>query len=179
MTATKERGLICRGPEALAIWSGRQSQVRRLVKPQPQRISAEDPGWVLNVHAHGRGGTITWDEHTLYRRQELLSTVCPFGEVGDLIFVKEAYRLLNGPDRCTKCGARKPNSYCIGGCKVYLPDLDHRAGHEELGGMWKLSSCMPRWAARSVRQITDVQIERQDDQWVWVLSLTAVPSEAR
>src|SRR6185312_3555917 len=85
-TVPKERGLICRGPEALAIWGGQQSQVRRLVKPQPKRYEVGG-GWGLSWGKKCVGGS------------DWMAKYCPFGKVGDLLFVREAFQ------KCTGCNA--------------------------------------------------------------------------
>jgi hypothetical protein len=73
----KERPIMFSGPMVRAIQEGRKSQTRRVVKPQPGD-DAEDS-------LHFGGGQ--WR----FRAGEPRQFKCPFGVVGDRLWVKEAW----------------------------------------------------------------------------------------
>ncbi len=161
MTAPKERGLICRGPEALAIWQGRQRQVRRYIKPG-RRQDWLTPGALLSVKRWANSlGTDWWtmavgeESRIVHCGHEMDgghigSVRCPFGKVGDLIFVKEPHGFLSG--------AGKRIVYAADG----IPK-DRFSGEEIHGMKWRPATHMTREHARSVRQITEIRIERLTD----------------
>lgn len=82
----KERGLIFTGESVQAFLAGRKTQTRRFIKPQPVHVEdyqGEGPG-LLQRWSSGR----FYFAHDPYRR-----LVCPYGEAGDRIWVKEAWRI--------------------------------------------------------------------------------------
>lgn len=146
-TATKERPILFSGPMVRALLDGRKTQTRRVVKPQPPEGVCRCPyagGW---AHEHADGACSC----RLIR--------CPYGWIGDRLWVREAWGLMDtqpsdGPDRAT-----------LG----YRADGDAAApnGRHQL---WRPSIHMPRWASRITLEITDVRVERlqdisEDDAW--------------
>tara|TARA_R110002020_G_scaffold15164_1_gene54104 strand:- start:423 stop:1157 length:735 start_codon:yes stop_codon:yes gene_type:complete len=76
---------------------------------------------------------------------------CPFGVVGDRLWVKEFHARTDQNDHLTR-----PHYYADG---TLRPDLRHDAGL-----LIKYSAAdMPRWASRLLLEITDIRIERLND----------------
>lgn len=103
-----------------AILDGQKTQTRRIVK----------------------------DIHLDYIEQTNITHWCPYGQVGDRLWVRETF--------------------------AYYPDEEHiifkaREGKElavldvDLMGCWKPSIHMPRWAARIFLEITNIRVERVKD----------------
>lgn len=134
-TAVRERSILFSGPMVRAILEGRKTQTRRLINPQPQRFGF----WV--------------------KENELLQA-CPYGEPGDLLWVRETWQMFrvyedtwnggyeadlwNGP-----IPRERPNHAWI----TYAAD-------DPGGRPWRPSIHMPRWASRITLRVTGVWIER-------------------
>ncbi|ECG8601167.1 hypothetical protein FNH69_22160 [Salmonella enterica subsp. salamae] len=137
----KERGMIFNAEMVRAILDGRKTQTRRPIKWKQTRfteMAERDDGslwpWAEDCE---RGGDIWF--------------TCPFGEVGDRIWVRETW---------AEAGASAPD------LKLYRANYpDHVPAHyenvppaEEI--RWTPSIHMPRWASRITLEITDVRVER-------------------
>ncbi|HGU6745548.1 TPA: hypothetical protein ACNAFN_002892 [Klebsiella quasipneumoniae] len=141
----KERGMIFNGEMVRAILDGRKTQTRRIMAPQPEPCPRGGHWWPSNVFKtmlhvedemqNGKGG---WGG--------LVGDACPFGDVGDRIWVREAF----ASGLSTKS------------------TLAYRATHkrEDLEDgfydtiKWTPSIHMPRWASRILLEITGVRVER-------------------
>ncbi|EGR0073150.1 hypothetical protein FR275_00280 [Vibrio cholerae] len=84
-----------------------------------------------------------------------IAGLCPFGNFGDLIYVRETFRLFNHSD---ECGC---SDYCAcppSGTPVYFATCG-----DDSESKWKPSIHMPRTASRLTLKVTDVRIERVQD----------------
>lgn len=127
----KERGMIFNGEMVRAILDGRKTQTRRIMKDQP----------VLNGNFYEVFGA-AWSKGMTSIPAvpgHSLSTKCPFGIVGDRIWVRETFG---------DCGVRL----------VYRSDTDDGAKCKV--ERWTPSIHMPRWASRILLEITDVRVEK-------------------
>ena len=159
----KVRGMIFNGEMVRAILDGRKTQTRRIMKPQPEPCPRGGHWWPSNVFKtmlyveeemqNGKGG---WGG--------LVGDACPFGDVGDRIWVRETFQ---GPlvheELFEEYSAypekfEKPE-YCEyaadGGVRPEYCDLDDNLRHG-----WRPSIHMPRWASRILLEITNVRVER-------------------
>ena len=140
----KERGMIFNAEMVRAILDGRKTQTRRMMKPQPTPCTLQKGGhwWPSNVFKtmlhieeemqNGKGG---WGG--------LVGDACPFGDVGDRIWVRETWARYNIDQ----------DSH----------DMAYRATTPEdwpEEGRWRPSMHMPRWASRITLEITGVRVER-------------------
>ena len=160
MTAVKERPILFSAPMVRAILSGRKTQTRRVIKPQPQISSASDASW-RDAKAD------LWRNARQYARD-----CCPYGQIGDVLWVRETWRAYG----------RVRAGEWEGGVE-YRADLAHRVfrDHAEwklgrdwcanrktggwgtpihMTGGWGTPIHMPRWASRITLEITDVRVER-------------------
>lgn len=144
----KERGMIFNGEMVRAILEGRKTQTRRPFnwKRQPAMEMAErDDGslwpWAEDCE---RGGDIWF--------------ACPFGEVGDRIWVRETFRVhCRATDVATLVyRASVRNSWTEQTHRVPVAVCNKPATPEK----WTPSIHMPRWASRITLEITDVRVER-------------------
>jgi hypothetical protein len=132
-----------------AILSGAKSQTRRVVKPRP--FAAAKVAWC--------GGDGRWRFGT--RRDfealevDVGSVACPFGEPGDLLWVRETFRpaTLLVPE-----GTVRAVEYRADGETRYQPR--HRVAGLRRHGDWTPSIFMPRWASRITLRIEDIRVER-------------------
>jgi len=148
-----------------ALLAGNKAQTRRIMKPQPK---LKDDGVT-----HWWPSNIMQTMLTIEGRMDQSSTrdiypdfvageSCPFGGIGDLIYVRETFRLFNSADECGcadfPCPCPNDNT------PIY------RANFNDREAVWKPSIHMPRLASRLTLKITDVRVERiqdisEDDAW--------------
>ena len=139
----KERGLIFNGEMVRAILDGRKTQTRRIMKNQPAGDFPQTPALIRNVVGAG----FQWYGH--YGESGIFN--CPFGAVGDRIWVRETW---------AEAGAGAPE------LKLYRADYpDHVPSHYEnvppaSDIRWTPSIHMPRNASRILLEITGVRVER-------------------
>ncbi|WP_238085276.1 hypothetical protein [Pseudescherichia vulneris] len=160
-----ERGMIFNAEMVRAILDGSKTQTRRIVKPQ--RVG---DGWSVKEAQSPLAARHThdWWLPTGTRPYSALPG-CPYGVVGDRIWVRETWADVNH-DGCPAVAYRAdgevrdlqeddgeeddPNleKYCFAN---FYPDLI--SGTE---GRWTPSIHMPRWASRITLEITAVRVER-------------------
>jgi len=153
----KTRPMLFSGPMVRAILSGRKTQTRRVVKPQPDKTLDGEPYWSV-------GG---------FRLSPLAQKPLePVYAWGSTIWVRETWATAtsdNGPCICYQADCnrhylvddaypveyeRYPNAGTDAWCN-WASDLE--AGTE---GRWKPSIHMPRWASRITLEVTGVRVER-------------------
>lgn len=182
----KERGMIFNSEMVRAILDGRKTQTRRIMKVQPEP-SKSRPGdfWfsskklesMVHISDFAPGNSPIADYHLFIQEH-----CCPFGAVGDRIWVRETWALLGNEDGCCvdwndnlckgdeKTAARIYRSSCEQRPGDYglwsIPDNAYWKPHtenEKFEGAWRPSIHMPRWASRILLEITDVRVERLND----------------
>lgn len=154
----KERGMIFNGEMVRAILDGRKTQTRRIMEVQPK---SEQFGLLRITDSTRRGdiGKYHWSESNAignHVRSKLFS--CPFGGVGDRVWVREAFRVHS---RATDVAtlvykASERNSWTEQTHRVPVAVCNKPATPEK----WTPSLHMPRWASRILLEITDVRVER-------------------
>ncbi len=145
----KERGMIFNSEMVRAILDGRKTQTRRIMKEQP----------VLNGNFYEVFGS-AWSKGMTSIPAvpgHSLSTRCPFGAVGDRIWVRETFC----PVDDTQYGGEKWVDYRA----TPRYEASHPAGWDSAPNdaealKWRPSIHMPRWASRILLEITDVRVER-------------------
>ncbi|SAT75730.1 morphogenetic protein [Klebsiella pneumoniae] len=158
----KERGMIFNGEMVRAILDGRKTQTRRIMKLQP-KPSKSRPGdfWfsskklesMVHVSDLAPGNSPIADYHLFIQEH-----CCPFGAVGDRIWVREAFRVHSlATDVATLAyKASERNSWTEQTHRVPVAVCNKPATPEK----WTPSLHMPRWASRILLEITDVRVER-------------------
>lgn len=143
----KERPILFNGEMVRAILDGRKTQTRRIINPAPEMVTDHsikpwegDPAVLKKLlNQHGRK--------------------CPFGQVGDRLWVRETHAIV----------PRTAYAMSTGVQQVLRADDDHdaavfREGWERCKpGRWRPSIHMPRWASRITLEITDVRVEQLQD----------------
>lgn len=125
----KERGMIFNGEMVRAILDGRKTQTRRPIKWRQTRAT--------EIAERDDGSKWPWSEDC--ENSCDYWHPCPFGAVGDRIWVRETFG---------DCGERL----------VYRSDTHD--GAQCKVKRWTPSIHMPRWASRILLEITDVRVER-------------------
>lgn len=133
----KERPILFSAPMVRSILEDRKTQTRRVMKTQYVNVAKLDP-----------------------YTEEMLLRHCPYGQIGDRLWVKETWtgtwaqigndvHLAYAADGSEGCRGA-PDSYV-------LPKAAARPG------FWVTPLFMPRWASRITLEITDMRAQRLQD----------------
>ncbi|HHY0851343.1 TPA: hypothetical protein ACVXQU_002630 [Raoultella ornithinolytica] len=165
----KERGMIFNSEMVRALLDGRKTQTRRPIKWRQTRAT--------EIAEREDGSKWPWSEGA-----ENVCDYwhpCPFGAVGDRIWVRETWAILGNEDGCCidweekLCKADERSA-----ARIYRASCEQKPGNYGLWsipddadwkphtkdyqyeGAWRPSIHMPRWASRILLEITDVRVER-------------------
>lgn len=141
---TRERGITMSEPNIAPLMADRKTQTRRIMKFQP----TEQPE--LFTASRDRAGlkpvtVAAWGDNCC---------IFPYGNVGETLYVKEAYRISKLHDN--KSPADLDQAVMV----FYEADGLPRP---EWAGRYRHARFMPRWAARISREITAIGVERLQD----------------
>ena len=146
----KEHPILFSAPMVRAILEGRKTQTRRVVKHAiPREIKAIDP--YLTRQGNEAFGWVIGHSEKYGRIMELAGTKCPYGQPGDRLWVREAFRLS-----------------LAGGFYVYRADngVEDRTAalaKNDPSIRWRPPIHMPRCASRITLEIVSVRVERLND----------------
>lgn len=167
----KERGMIFNSEMVRAILDGRKTQTRRPIKWKQTRFT--------EIGEREDGSKWPWSEDAEHACD--FWHPCPFGAVGDRIWVREAFRVHS---RATDVAtlvykASERNSWTEQTRRVPVAVCNKPATPEK----WTPSLHMPRWASRILLEITGVRVERlrsmsQDDARAEGVIAASGPMEA-
>ena len=148
--------MIFSAPMVRALLEGRKTQTRRVLKPQPsEHVWSTLPGYQLRVtetcrmmdgrlgirfaHSIPQNREWDWDDWT----------TCPYGAVGDRLWVRETWRPMytDGAIYLADAGTHRLNAATEAEAKASWPG-------------WKPSIHMPRRHSRINLEITGVRVER-------------------
>lgn len=175
--------MIFNGEMVRDILDGRKTQTRRTMKVQPEP-SKSRPGdfWfsskklesMVHVSDLVPGNSPISDCHLFFQEH-----CCPFGTVGDRIWVRETWAQLGNEDGCpidwndnlVKGGGPEAARIYRASCEQKegnyglwsIPDDAYWKPHTDdlqYDGTWCPSIHMPRWASRITLEITGVRVER-------------------
>ena len=186
----REKGLIFNSEMVRAILDGRKTQTRRPIKWKQTRFT--------EIGEREDGSKWPWSEDAEHACD--FWHPCPFGAVGDRIWVRETWGVVSHafsddglmidwvPDRPATAIHEMPfgNGY-YSGYAIYAADGDFTwgddDGYEDGCSCWKPSIHMPRAASRILLEITDVRVERlrsmsQDDARAEGVIAASGPMEA-
>ncbi|WP_232553779.1 hypothetical protein [Klebsiella pneumoniae] len=143
----KERGMIFNAEMVRAILDGRKTQTRRPIKWKQTRFT--------EIGEREDGSKWPWSEDAEHACD--FWHPCPFGAVGDRIWVRETFCTVDD----TQYGGGKWVDYRA----TPKFEASHPAGwdcapNDAEALKWRPSIHMPRWASRILLEITDVRVER-------------------
>lgn len=148
----KERPILMTPENAQKCFDGSKTQTRRIIKPQPNIVHAWDGEWLATNQIF---------------RNRAPGLRCPYGVVGYRLWIREAHQF-DPPDDGTW-------GYTVFmGCKgAPLEDIPSRfrtPAHCLYRGkwdgsplIWRPSLHMPRWACRTVVEITEIRVQRLNE----------------
>ena len=167
----KARPILFSGPMIRALLAGTKTQTRRVVKPQPYVANVIDGTTYWNVSGQV-GGRIMLG-------QDFIAS-CPYGQPGDLLWVRETFRIGNDVGENWDDSSEPGDLHVIyeDGARDYNVPIDYwndiprnaREVHnsENTPEHWISygpipSIFMPRWASRLTLLITEVRVQRLQD----------------
>lgn len=142
----KERGMIFNGEMVRAILDGRKTQTRRPIKWKQTRFT--------EIGEREDGSKWPWSEDAEHACD--FWHPCPFGAVGDRIWVRETFAALE-PGSYEQA---KPQEGHCQDLRYAATDRLAKSDADIRGYKWVPSIHMPRWASRILLEITDVRVER-------------------
>lgn len=161
----KARPILMSAPMVRALLAGTKTQTRRAISPQPELN--DNVGFIWKGHMYGRGLD---EDHIVSRRN--FTAACPYGNAGDLLYVKEAWRTAKSLDdldgtkiasKCLDAGYREPWTPT----KFEADGQDCSRWHgfgdahtPAIPGRYRHARFMPRWASRLTLRITEVRVQR-------------------
>jgi hypothetical protein len=146
-TKTKERGILMTGRNVCRILDDRKTKTRRVISnapPKADRLRYKDgflESWLMEewwpvVHAVGCETPVR----------------CPYGQVGDRLYVRETWRPIHHRQR-------KADTYVRYKADDGLKSVMHTLGMD-VPTHWRPSIHMPRWASRIDLEIEKIRVER-------------------
>lgn len=154
MTKITERGMIFNAEMVRAILDGRKTQTRRPIKWKQTRFT--------EIGEREDGSKWPWSEDAEHAFD--FWHPCPFGSVGDRIWVRETFQ---GPlfdfdlmdSYCKDSTPFEKSEFCVYKADG-VPAPEFYDADDELHSCWRPSIHMPGWASRILLEITDVRVER-------------------
>lgn len=175
----RERPILLNAEMVRAVLDGRKTQTRRIMKVQPE---SNQLGLLRITDSTNRSdiGKYHWAESNAtgnHVRSKLFA--CPYGAVGDRLWVRETFATLGNEDGCpidwhdnlVKGGGQEA-------ARIYRASCEQRPGNYGLWsipddafwkphtdnmqyeGTWVPSIHMQRWASRITLEITGIRVER-------------------
>ncbi|MCU4350198.1 hypothetical protein [Acinetobacter ursingii] len=168
----KERPILFSGPMITAILEGRKAQTRRVINPQPE-------GKTLQSNLDGKWLSKKFNGLLLPKIEDL-PIHCPYGKIGDQLWVREtwstvnlygeialAYKADGEVIRVVENESFQDEDGLINYDDPRLEKYSFAAWADDLlegkEGNWKPSIHMPRWASRILLEITNIRVERLQD----------------
>lgn len=177
------KGLILRSPEVVELLEKGRVEVVRKMKPQPHPDWS--PSHYSEIHKmdknncfpmrNGEPIVIGWGA---LNADGDAGFICPFGQPGEVRFVKETFRLDDGSGLSQ--GGVGSWSYHV----VYKADLNQKdieyTGHYKddpylrlfdiLPDCFQSPAIMPQWASRLNTTMESCRVDQRDGVWQWVMS---------
>jgi hypothetical protein len=139
----KENPVLFSGEMVKAILDGRKTQTRRIMKPQPD---------FSQVRFNGR----KWEMYLGYPVGHG-EPKCPYGERGDVLWVRETWKTEELPSGLDGIRYRADDSFRPIENTADAADKWVQANHG--GNGWRSPRFMPRWASRINLIIKDIRFE--------------------
>jgi hypothetical protein len=144
----KERPINFNAAMVNAILQGRKTQTRRIINPQPADDIA--PAEFPNAYQQG------WKSSLKNPYGKRTAHICPYGQPGDRLWVRESFQFLAEYNRC-------PTSQV-----PINSDILYRADRPD--SLWyakvRPPQFMPRWASRITLEIRDIKVQRLHDMLI-------------
>lgn len=149
----QDRPIIFSADMARAILAGRKTQTRRVIKDYPWTRPPYYFCGLRNGLGYPASEETVWAGFTCEGYHSPCYVKCPYGKVGDLLWVRETWGF----------SAKLPASTKDEMSWLAYPDLRGYRADGHVGYCWRPSIHMPRWASRLTLEVTDIRVERLHD----------------
>jgi hypothetical protein len=151
----REIPILFSAPMVRAILSGRKTQTRRALKPQPKPFLLPDKSWCEVAIEH------QWEEDLpRIRLGKVITNQTLRWAPGDHLWIRETFSVVpSSAYRCSPGVVQTINPSDQYDAAIYRASFDRSGG----GIVWRPSIHMPRWASRITLDVTAVRIERLQD----------------
>lgn len=171
---TKSTGIMMTDESVRAILAGTKTQTRRVVNtrhplsyigPLGEEHNPSNWGWFFDGPDHN-GYMVLGRGHNDRQNHGSISIRSPYGEVGDRLYVKEAWQAWRQTNveydewEAITATVRSGSSW-----GDYINDrghpnvIEYRATSKSTGP-WSTSMFMPRWASRITLEVSEVRVQR-------------------
>ena len=153
MSLIEEHPILFNGEMVLSLLSGRKTQTRRVVNPQPNNRPTL-AAYGLTVGADPAKDGSEWIDGDCINSGSPMK--CPYGKIGDLLWVRETW--------ATDCvfDQLAPSDIPEDSPLLYTADDDATGIVAYDWGKKRPSIFMLRWASRIILEVVDVRAERVD-----------------
>lgn len=171
-----ERPILFTGPMVRAILAGNKTQTRRVVKlPHTNPLGQWEPTTVGGPGVRFSDGTPAPEQPAIWHTRTGDALLCPYGQPGDRLWVREAFRFAASLDRLSPNDVGE-KAIDAGYNTPWAPTQFEADGRR--AGAWhgfdtpptvttpgklRPGIHMPRWACRLVLGVTGVRVERLND----------------
>jgi hypothetical protein len=163
----KERPILFSAAMVRAILEGSKTQTRRIIKPQPRcngMILNARAGEILCEDDYLPPAAVLWDvgKHrvTVCDLDGSLQLCCPYGVIGDTLWVRETWGMINPFGEFYDTSLRGLTGVPEGCRIIYRAGTLTTGGASPVDPVWRPSIHMPRWASRITLEVTGVRVER-------------------
>ena len=156
----KERPILMSTPMVQAILAGRKTQTRRIVKPQPNESFTMD--YKRNIReSYGWSYQKTIEHPYLDVKSPCMNSFCPYGQVGDRLWVKEGWAVSShSKDYVKQLEILYKTIHDDNNDRKWVElDLDTWA-KQSLNNKWRSGRFMFKWASRITLEITEIRVQR-------------------
>lgn len=159
----KERPILFSGSMVRAILEGRKTQTRRVAKFVPYRDGINISASSLSVGDYCTGnpehGKVLYSMGAGCWQQRTKPLHCPYGKVGDSLWVREAWAYGCAEDAKRKIAVFRADAELDHCDARFLNKLNNLRKAFEFN-RWRPSIHMPRWASRISLEVIQVKVER-------------------
>jgi hypothetical protein len=154
----KERGILFSGPMVRALLSNQKTMTRRAIKDFP--VSGYRwGGWIVESSSRKETGaaTVVPESNSQYCATGKIAKLCPYGERGDRLYVRETWTYDNKEYVQTYKDEAWRGTPDHETAEVYYRSSER---DPDIFPSWRPSIHMPRWASRTTLEITKIRVER-------------------
>ena len=154
-----EKPILFSGPMVRAILDGTKTMTRRVVKIPYEKgnsLGTWEPSILGGKGCTDNNGNFVDEFPVLWHTRTGYSLSCPYGQVGDRLWVRETWAWGKRYDDCIITLETIPKQ------KPDYAEIFYRADNNQVNrdDKWKPSIFMPRWASRITLEIVSVRVER-------------------
>jgi len=159
-TTVTERPILMNADMVRPVLAGRKRQTRRPILLDEFQQSTTD-GYDFAFRDSNGGWNDVRLTDMLNPPSKKFPGACPFGKVGDRLWVRETWKP-HCDDEIWTCVKYRADGVCIKPTR-WTDDEGAWCEGQEVTTQWRPSIHMPRWASRITLEITDVRVQRVQD----------------